>query len=56
MKKAKLKYTKQGYSYITCTKQDCFNWGGMAICDNCSAEMEDGKVTVYGHLFQVTFL
>ena len=41
MKKVKLKYTKQGYSYIKCTKEDCFNWGGMAICDDCSADMEE---------------
>ena len=41
MKKVKLNYTKQGYSYIKCTKEDCFNWGGMAICDNCSETMEE---------------
>lgn len=35
MKIAKLGYTKQGYSYIKCTKEDCFSWGGMAICDSC---------------------
>ena len=41
MKKAKLNYTKQGYSYIKCTKEDCFNWGGAAICDNCDELMEE---------------
>lgn len=41
MKVAKLNYTKQGYSYVKCTKEDCLNWGGMAICDNCSELMED---------------
>lgn len=41
MKQAKLNYTKQGYSYIKCTKEDCFNWGGAAICDNCDELMEE---------------
>ena len=41
MKVAKLNYTKQGYSYVKCTREDCLNWGGMAICDNCSELMED---------------
>lgn len=41
LKKAKLNYTKQGYSYIKCTKEDCFNWGGMAICDNCNKLMKE---------------
>ena len=35
MKKVKLNYTKQGYSYIKCTIEDCLDWGGLAICDNC---------------------
>ena len=39
MKKAKLEYTKQGYSYIKCTHKDCFDWGGLAICDDCSESM-----------------
>ena len=41
MKKAKLNYTKQGYSYIKCTREDCFNWGGGSICDNCGNPMEE---------------
>ena len=42
MKKVKLNYTDKGYSYIKCTKEDCFNWGGMAICDDCNKPiMED---------------
>lgn len=41
MKIEKLNYTKQGYSYIKCSKEDCLNWGGMAICDNCSELMEE---------------
>ena len=41
MKKAKLDYTKQGYSYIKCTKEDCLGWGGFAICDDCNKEMEE---------------
>lgn len=41
MKKVKLNYTKQGYSYVKCTREDCLNWGGMAICDNCSKPMAE---------------
>jgi len=41
MKKVKLNYTKQGYSYIKATKENCYNWGGMAVCDSCNEEMED---------------
>lgn len=40
MKRAELNYTKAGYSYIKCTKEDCLEWGGAAICDNCNEEME----------------
>ena len=39
MKKAKLEYTKQGYSYIKCTSKECLEWGGLAICDDCSKPM-----------------
>lgn len=41
MKKVKIEYTKQGYSYIRCTKEDCFNWGGASICDDCNEPMEE---------------
>lgn len=33
MKIKQLYYTDKGYSYIKCTKEECFSWGGMAICD-----------------------
>ena len=39
MKNKELKYTDKGYSYIECTKDDCFNWGGLAICDCCGKPM-----------------
>lgn len=41
MKNKKIEYTNRGYSYIKCTKEDCLNWGGMAICDSCANFMED---------------
>ncbi len=47
MKKAKLNYTKQGYSYIKCTKEDCLNWGGMSICDNCNELMEEEVYLIF---------
>lgn len=46
-KKVKLNYTKQGYSYITCTKEDCFNWGGAAICDYCGKSMENDVYLIF---------
>lgn len=42
MKKTKLFYTDKGYSYVKCTKEDCFSWGGLAICDDCSNNFEEG--------------
>lgn len=42
MKKVGLFYTDKGYSYIKCTKEDCLNWGGLAICDDCSKSFEEG--------------
>lgn len=47
MKKAKLNYTNKGYSYIKCTKEDCFNWGGAAICDNCGEFIEDEVYLIF---------
>lgn len=47
MKKAKLNYTKQGYSYIKCTKEDCFDWGGMAICDDCNEPMMEEVYLIF---------
>lgn len=44
MKKVELKYTDKGYSYVECTKEDCYNWGGSAICDCCNEKIEG---TVY---------
>lgn len=47
MQKVKIEYTKQGYSYIKCTPQECFNWGGMAVCDQCGIDMEDEVYLVF---------
>ena len=44
MKKVKLKYTKQGYSYIQCTREDCIAWGGMSICDDCGNDMLGNEI------------
>lgn len=40
LKRVDLNYTDKGYSYIKCTKEDCYKWGGAAICDNCADFME----------------
>lgn len=47
MKKVKLNYTKQGYSYIKCTIEDCLDWGGLAICDDCSKIMQDDVYLIF---------
>jgi len=47
MNNKKINYTKQGYSYIECDKQDCFNWGGAAICDGCGNNMNDKVYLIY---------
>lgn len=43
----KIEYTKQGYSYVRCTKDDCFKWGGMAICDSCNEFMQENVYLIY---------
>ena len=47
MKKVKLNYIKQGYSYIKCTREDCFNWGGASICDYCGEDMKDDVYLIF---------
>ena len=29
--KKEIKYTNTGYSYIECTKEECYRWGGACI-------------------------
>ncbi len=47
MKLKKIEHTKQGYSYIKCTRQECFEWGGAAICDMCGKDMLDDVYLIY---------
>lgn len=47
MKSRELLYTKQGYSYIKCTEQDCYEWGGAAICDDCGKHMAGDVYLIY---------
>lgn len=47
MKKAELKYTPQGYSYIKCTPDDCYNWGGKCVCDDCNKKMEGNIYLIF---------
>lgn len=42
-----LRYTNKGYSYIKCTKNDCFNWGGAGICDNCGNPIEGDVYLIF---------
>ena len=43
----KVFYTKQGYSYVKCTKEESFSWGGAAICDSCGSVMNDDIYLIY---------
>ena len=47
MKTKRLEYTNKGYSYIKCTKEDCFDWGGMAICDSCGTPMFEDVYLIF---------
>lgn len=47
MKTRKLLYTNQGYSYLKCTEQDCYDWGGAAICDSCGEHMSDDNYLIF---------
>ncbi len=47
MKKVKLNYTKQGYSYVKCKREDCLEWGGFAICDDCNEDMTDDVYLIF---------
>lgn len=47
MKTKQLQYTNKGYSYIKCTKEECFAWGGMAICDSCGKSMNKEIYLIY---------
>lgn len=47
MKKVELKYIDKGYSYIECTKEDCYKWGGLGICNGCDKRMEDKVYLIF---------
>lgn len=47
MRKAEILYTNKGYSYIKCKRQDCLDWGGLAICDSCGKYMEDDVYLIF---------
>lgn len=47
MQTIKLENIKQGYSYIKYTKEDCFTWGGVAICDSCGEFMDEDVYLIF---------
>ncbi len=47
MKTIQLEYTDKGYSYIKCTRKECLNWGGLAICDSCGCDMLEEVYLIY---------
>lgn len=40
----KIKYTPQGFSYIDVTIENCINWGGLGICNDCGAICSELKL------------
>lgn len=34
--------TSRGFTYLPVTQDDCFSWGGFAICDHCNTPFEHG--------------
>lgn len=47
MESKKICYTRQGYSYVKCNENDCYNWGGASICDRCNSKMHGEVYLVY---------
>lgn len=47
MQNKQLNYTDKGYSYVKCSNTDCFNWGGLGICDSCGRYIEDEVYLIF---------
>ena len=45
--KKEIKYTNTGYSYIECTKEECYRWGGACICDDCNKDIGNSIYLVF---------
>ncbi len=42
-----LKYFKNGISYLEATSKECFNWGGLSICDCCGKKICENGFLVW---------
>lgn len=42
--KNRIEYTQEGYSYIKVSRQECFDWGGYAVCDHCGEDFLEGRL------------
>ena len=38
--------TSRGFTYLPVSDQDCFSWGGFAICDYCNAPVASGYLVL----------
>lgn len=47
MEKKMINYAKSGYSYVKCTENDCYNWGGMSVCDFCGEKMHNSVYLIF---------
>ena len=43
--KREINKTPQGYMYAVVSKEDCYSWGGFAVCDLCGENFEKGYLT-----------
>lgn len=42
-----LKYLKNGISYLEATSKECFDWGGLSICDMCSKKIHTNGFLIW---------
>ena len=45
--KKEIKYTDKGYSYVECTREECYSWGGMCVCDDCDHDINNVVYLVF---------
>ena len=38
----KIETTENGYYYAKVTEEECFNWGGLSVCDLCGNPFKEG--------------
>ena len=39
---AKIVENKKGFKVIECSLEECMNWGGLGVCDDCGRKADNG--------------